>query len=207
MQSSAIILAGGTSTRLGEDKSLVPIANKPLLKHVLHVVNPLVEEKIVVVHTDAQAERLSKVLDSDARVVIDEFDQQTPLAGAASGFKEAKNEYALLLACDMPLLSADILAFLFDICADRNAVIPRWPNGFIEPLHAAYRVKPALEAAQQAINEGLLTLRGMIERMRMVRYVSTMVLQQMDPELNSLFNVNTPLDLKRAELVLKKRRI
>lgn len=205
MQSSAIILAGGTSARLGEDKSLVLLANKPLLKHVLQVVNSLVEDKIVVVHTNVQAERLSTVLDSDARVVIDEFDQQTPLAGAASGLREAKTGYALILACDMPLLSREVLAFLLDICADRNAVIPRWPNGFIEPLHAVYKVKPALEAAQQALKEGSLTLRGMIERMRMVRYVSTMVLQQMDPELNSLFNINTPLDLKRAELVLKKR--
>lgn len=181
------------------------LANKPLLKHVLQVVNSLVEDKIVVVHTNVQAERLSTVLDSDARVVIDEFDQQTPLAGAASGLREAKTGYALILACDMPLLSREVLAFLLDICADRNAVIPRWPNGFIEPLHAVYKVKPALEAAQQALKEGSLTLRGMIERMRMVRYVSTMVLQQMDPELNSLFNINTPLDLKRAELVLKKR--
>ncbi|MCS7096664.1 MAG: molybdenum cofactor guanylyltransferase [Nitrososphaerota archaeon] len=207
MQSSAIILAGGTSARLGEDKSLVAIANKPLLKHVLQVVNSLVEEKIVVVHTDAQAERLRAVLDPDVRVVIDEFDQQTPIVGAASGFKEAKTEYTLLLACDMPLLSREVLAFLLDICIDRNAVIPRWPNGFIEPLHAVYKVKPAFEAAQQAIKEGLPTLRGMIERIRRVRYVSTMVLQQMDPELNSLFNINTTLDLKRAELIMKKRQI
>ncbi|MCX8177823.1 MAG: molybdenum cofactor guanylyltransferase [Candidatus Bathyarchaeota archaeon] len=200
-------MAGGTSARLGEDKSLVAIANKPLLKHVLQVVNSLVEEKIVVVHTDAQAERLRAVLDPDVRVVIDEFDQQTPIVGAASGFKEAKTEYTLLLACDMPLLSREVLAFLLDICIDRNAVIPRWPNGFIEPLHAVYKVKPAFEAAQQAIKEGLPTLRGMIERIRRVRYVSTMVLQQMDPELNSLFNINTTLDLKRAELIMKKRQI
>ncbi|MEM3162034.1 MAG: molybdenum cofactor guanylyltransferase [Candidatus Bathyarchaeia archaeon] len=198
-------MAGGTSKRLGEDKSLVLLANKPLLKHVLQVVSALVEEKIVVVHTKAQAERLSAVLDSETRVVIDEFDKQTPLAGAASGFKEAETGYALLLACDMPLLSREILAFLLDICAERNAVIPRWPNGFIEPLHAAYKVEPALEAAQQAIKEDQFTLRGMIERMRMVRYVSTIVLQQMDPELNSLFNINTPLDLKKAELILKKQ--
>lgn len=201
-------MAGGTSRRLGEeDKSLVLLANKPMLKHVLQVVSALVEEKIVVVHTKAQAERLSVLLDSETRVVIDEFDKQTPLAGAASGFKEAETGYALLLACDMPLLSREILAFLLDICAERNAVIPRWPNGFIEPLHAAYKVKPALEAAQQAIMEGQFTLRGMIERMRMVRYVSTIVLQQMDPELNSLFNINTPLDLKRAELILKKQHL
>ncbi len=205
MERSAIILAGGFSTRLGEDKGLVPLIDKPLIKYVLEAADGIIEEKIVVVHSKIQAEKFSKVLDAEAKIVVDKLDLQTPLAGAISGLIETKAKYALLLPCDMPFLSKDILAFLLDICVDRNAVIPRWPNGNIEPLHAAYNVKPALAAAYKALEDKHLTMRAMIERLRGIRYVSTLVLQQLDPKLDVFFNVNTPLDLKRAENLMRKR--
>ena len=206
MERSAIILAGGFSTRLGEDKGLIPLIDKPLIKYVLEAADGIVEEKIVVVHSKVQAEKFSKVLDVAAKIVVDKFDLQTPLAGAISGLTETKAEYALLLPCDMPFLSKDILAFLLDICVGRNAVVPRWPNGNIEPLHAVYNVKPALAAAYKALEDKQLTMRAMIDKLRCVRYVSTLVLQQLDPKLDIFFNINTPLDLKRAENLMRQRR-
>ncbi|MDH5459844.1 MAG: hypothetical protein OEW71_02260, partial [Candidatus Bathyarchaeota archaeon] len=83
------------------------------------------------------------------------------------------------------------------------AVIPRWPNGYIEPLQAVYCTKPALEAAKNALSEGKLDIRSMVEKLRGIRYVSTLVLQQLDPTLRTFFNVNTPLDLKKAEFTLR----
>jgi molybdopterin-guanine dinucleotide biosynthesis protein A len=94
---------------------------------------------------------------------------------------------------------------LFDLCPNKNAVIPRWPNGFIEPLQAVYRIKPALEAAKKALSNGKLNMRSMVNRLRSVRYVSTLVLRQLDTELNSFFNINTLADLERAEVIIKKR--
>jgi len=206
LERSAIILAGGFSTRLGEDKGLIPLIDKPLIKYVLEAADGIVEEKIVVVHSKVQAEKFSKVLDVAAKIVVDKLDLQTPLAGAISGLTETKAEYALLLPCDTPFLSKDILAFLLDICVGRNAVVPRWPNGNIEPLHAVYNVKPALAAAYKALEDKQLTMRAMIDRLRGVRYVSTLVLQQLDPKLDIFFNINTPLDLKRAENLMRQRR-
>jgi molybdopterin-guanine dinucleotide biosynthesis protein A len=89
---------------------------------------------------------------------------------------------------------------------NKAAVIPRWTNGQIEPLHAVYQTALALEAAKSAVAEGRLDMRGMIERMRGVRYISTLVLQQLDPELRTFFNINTPLDLRKASSMAKSRR-
>lgn len=205
MEKSAVILAGGFSRRFGQDKGLLPLANKPLIEHVLDAIDKIVDEKIVVVSSKTQAENYTKVLDSKVKVVVDDDNVQSPLVGALKGFKEASNEYALLLPCDTPLLSKDVLSLLLDLCPNKNAVIPRWPNGYIEPLQAVYCTKPALEAAKKALSEGKLNMQSMVDKLRGVRYVSTLVLRQLDPELKSFFNVNTPMDLRKAEAMLRDK--
>ena len=203
MDKSAIILAGGVSSRFGQDKGLLQLANKPLIKHVLDAISTLVDEKMVVASSKVQAENYANVLGSDINVLIDVDDAQSPLVGALTGFKEAHGEYALLLPCDTPLVSRDVISLLFEVCINRNAVIPRWPNGYIEPLQAVYCTKPAYEAAKNALSEAKLNMQSMIDRLRSVRYVSTLVLQQLDPEMKTFFNINTLLDLRRAESMLR----
>jgi len=204
LNKSAIILAGGFSSRFGQDKGLLLLANKPLIKHVLNVINDVVEEKIVVVSSKVQAEKFARVVGPDVNVLVDLNDVQSPLVGALTGFEKAHGEYSLLLPCDTPLVSKDVLLFLLELCISRNAVIPRWPNGYIEPLQAVYYTKSAREAAKKALSEGKLNMRSMVDRLRGVRYVSTLVLQQLDPKLRTFFNINTPLDLKKAELMFKR---
>jgi molybdopterin-guanine dinucleotide biosynthesis protein A len=109
----------------------------------------------------------------------------------------------LLLPFDTPFISRKVISLLFELCLNRAAVIPRWPNGHIEPLHAVYRTAPALEAAKAAVAEKKLKVRAMIEKLSGVRYVSTLVIQQLDPELRTFFNVNTPADLKNAMTLTK----
>ncbi|MCS7114888.1 MAG: molybdenum cofactor guanylyltransferase [Nitrososphaerota archaeon] len=204
MGNSAIILAGGLSTRFGQDKGLIPLANKPLIKYVLEAAGQTVDEIVVVVNSKAQADKFSRVLGSAAKILMDVFDNRGPLVGAATGFREVSGEYTLLLPCDTPLVSKEVLQLLLDLCVNKNAVVPRWPNGYIEPLHASYRVKPALEAAENTLREGKRDMRSMIEKLKGVRYVSTLVLQQFDAELKFFVNVNTPLDLKKVEHMLKR---
>ncbi|MDI6847677.1 MAG: molybdenum cofactor guanylyltransferase [Candidatus Bathyarchaeia archaeon] len=203
MDKSTIILAGGFSSRFGQDKGLLLLTNKSLIKHVLDTISDIVDEKIVVVSSKVQAEKFAKVVDPDVNVLIDASNVQSPLVGALTGFKETRGEYALLLPCDTPLVSRDVLSLLLELCINKNAVIPRWPNGYIEPLQAVYCTKPALEAAKNVVGEGKLDMRSMVEKLRGIRYVSTLVLQQLDPTLRTFFNVNTPLDLKKAESILR----
>jgi len=198
-----VILAGGFSKRFGQDKALIELAGKPLILHVLDRTSKIVDETMVVVASEIQKETFERLLSHRARVVVDRHKAQSPLVGALAGFESAHGEYSLLLPCDTPFISSQIARFLLDICVNRDAAIPRWPNGYIEPLQAAYHTKSALTAAKNALEEGRLDLQSMIHRLRSVRYVSTMVLQQMDTELLTFFNINTYGDLKRAESLLK----
>ena len=205
MERSAIILAGGLSTRLGQDKGLVQLAGKPLVRHVLDKTKNLVEETLVVVSSKTQAEKYEKVLGSDATILVDNAEAHGPLAGANVGFREASGTYSLLLPCDAPFISRDILQLLLELCINKNAVIPRWPNCNIEPLQAVYCTEAALRASNEAVSSGEVKMQAMVDKLRGVRYVSTLVLEQLDPELNTLINVNTAFDLKKAEAMLNRK--
>ncbi|UCC57859.1 MAG: molybdenum cofactor guanylyltransferase [Candidatus Bathyarchaeum sp.] len=203
MQRSAVILAGGFSRRFGRDKGSVVLAGKPLICHVIERVSNLVDEIVVVVSSKNQKEKLEIILDEKANLIIDKTESQSPLIGTMTGFESAKGEISLLLPCDTPLVSTQVVQFLLDMCNGRNAVIPRWPSGYIEPLQAAYRTKSALTAAKTALEQGNMNMRSMIDNLKGVRYVSTMLLEQMEPKLLTFFNINTPQDLKKAESLLK----
>ena len=202
--SSAIILAGGSSTRLGQDKGLLKLGNKPLAKHVIDAVDGLVDEKILVVSSNTQARCYTGHIFSNIRVVIDKWGLQSPLVGALTGFQSAQNDYSILLSCDIPFLSRDILSFLLDLSLNKSAVVPRWPNGYIEPLQAVYCTKLARIASENALQKGALNMLAMIDRLQRIRYVSTLLLRQLDSELATFFNVNTLLDLKKAEAMQKR---
>jgi molybdopterin-guanine dinucleotide biosynthesis protein A len=206
LDKSAIILAGGFSSRFGQDKGLLQLANKPLIKHVLDTINNIVDEKILVASSKVQAENYAKIVGLNINIIIDVDDAHSPLVGALTGFKETHGKYVVLLPCDTPLVSRDIVSLLFELCINRNAVIPRWPNGYIEPLQAVYCTEPAYEAAKNALSEGKLNLQSMVDKLRWVRYVSTLVLQQLDPELRTFLNINMPLDLKKAGFMLGKNK-
>jgi molybdopterin-guanine dinucleotide biosynthesis protein A len=204
---SAIVLAGGVSSRFGQDKGSLEVANKPLIKRVIDAVRPLVDETIVVTNSQDRVARYAKVVTTNVRFAIDSCESRGPLIGALSGFGSARGKYALLLPFDTPFVSREVVSLLFELCLNKAAAIPRWPNEQIEPLHAVYQTKVALEAAKSAVSEGKLTMRAMIEKLRGVRYVSTLVIQQLDPDLKTFFNINTPLDLKKAMAMVKPGKV
>lgn len=203
MDRSVIVLAGGVSSRFGQDKGTLEIVNKPLIKHVIDAVSPLVDETIVVTSSQERITKYAKVVPTDVRFAIDSCESKGPLIGALTGFESAHGKYALLLPFDTPFVSREVVSLLFELCLGKAAVIPRWPNEYIEPLHAVYQTKAALEAAKIAVGEGNLNLRAMIEKMRGVLYVSTLVIQQLDPDFRTFFNINTPMDLKKAIAMVK----
>lgn len=203
---SAIVLAGGFSSRFGQDKGILELANKPLIRHVVDAVSAVVDETVVVTNSQERVTKYAEVTRSDVKFAVDVCESQSPLIGALTGFGVAQGKYSLLLPFDTPFVSCEVVSLLFELCVNRAAVIPRWPTGNIEPLHAVYLTAQALEAAKSAVAEEKLNLRAMIEKLRGVRYVSTLVIQQLDPELRTFFNINTPADLEKAIAMVKPRK-
>lgn len=203
LKNSAIVLAGGVSKRFGESKGLVELKRKPLILHVLDRISSVVAEIVVVVSSDAQREKFEHFSSHKVDVIVDEQKTQSPLVGALTGFNYIQGEYSLLLPCDTPFLSTQVAQLLLDLCVRKSAVIPRWPDGYIEPLQAAYHTESALRATKIALEQGKLDFQSMIAHLRTVRYISTIVLRQVDPKLMTFININTLEDLKKAEPMLK----
>lgn len=207
MERAAIVLAGGFSKRFGQDKGLVNLAGKPLAMHVLERASEVADEVLVVVSSESQKEAYSSLVSNENKIVVDHENVRSPLVGALTGLANTCTEYSLLLPCDTPFVSGKVIELLFETCVGVDAAVPRWPNDYIEPLQAVYRTNSALDATRQALGHGEMRPLNMICLLRRARYLSTLVIQQLDPHLTTFFNVNTPLDLAKAEKMIKKETV
>jgi len=208
MDRSAIILAGGKSRRFGADKALVKLSDKPLILHVLEKIEAYVDEVIVCIRSDNQKTLYSQILPAEIKIVVDPINlPQCPLTGILTGLTNAQGKYSVLLPCDTPFISGELIELLFDVSLGVNAVIPRWPNGYIEPLQSVYRTKPSLKAAEEAFKRGEHKIRSMISFLKRVRYLSTLIMEELNIDLLTFFNINTPLDLKKAEALIRRGKI
>lgn len=176
-----------------------------MITYVVDAVKPLVNEVLVITGTEEIRKELSKILDSSVKFFLDQCDLKSPVVGALTGFEHARGNSSLLLACDIPLISRKVVSLLLELSEDYDAVIPRWPNGYIEPLQAAYNTKKAYVASLEALTKKEFRIRDAITRLVNVLYLSTNVLLKLDPKLHSFLNVNTPQDLRQIERILKSR--
>ncbi|MEM3070608.1 MAG: molybdenum cofactor guanylyltransferase [Candidatus Bathyarchaeia archaeon] len=198
-----VILAGGLSMRMGGDKALIELCGKPLLLHVVESVLNLHPDKIIVTTEKGNVNRYASILPSSVGLTEDLVDGKGPLVGMISGMRGIDSNYTLVLPCDTPFIKPSVLRFLHQKALGVDAVIPRWPNGYIEPLQAFYRTSSALKAAEEALNRDKRSCRDMIRLLNKVVYVNVDELRRFDPYLVTFFNVNSGEDLFRAEKFLR----
>lgn len=128
---TGVVLAGGRSTRMGQDKALLEVDGKPLLLHAIEALRPHVAELIVIGDP-------KKYGAFPADCVPDDLEGLGPLGGIVTAMNHARYERLLVLACDVPNVSAPVLQLLKkSLGTDVDAAVPRH-DGAMEPLVAAY---------------------------------------------------------------------
>ena len=144
-----------------------------------------------------------------ARLVRDEVEQSGPLAGLAAGLAVCRHEYALALACDLPLVQDALIDALLAYPRPYDALAPIRPDGgaraprnrmAAEPLLAIYR-HTCLAAIRDCLQRGA---RALVEPLEMVdaRYLAPEVWRQYDPHGVSFINVNNPEDAERVKMII-----
>ena len=192
---TAVILAGGQSRRLGRDKAVEPFDGEPLIRRVIRRASGAVSACRVVVVVADRERAAALPLDDDHQTAVDVFPDCGSLGGIYTGLQAATTQWSLVTACDMPFLSAPLLAHMSGLREGVDAVVPT-VEGRPEPTHALYtrRCLPAIESRLRA---GQLKISGFFDDVA-VRYVPEDEIREFDPKLLSFFNINRPEDLARA---------
>jgi len=201
---SAVILAGGQSTRLGRDKGLLSLADKTIIQRVYDSMREVAEEVVIAVSSQKQQASYFRLL-GRCTFVLDLRKHVGPLAGLVSGLDAVCGKKVAVVGCDMPFASRTLFRLLFELCVRQDAVIPRWPNGYIEPLHSVYDSANCLMAAKKALKSGHRDIRSMISHLEHTLFVSTETIREIDPDLSMFMNINTRIDLQKARQIVVTR--
>jgi len=118
---TGIILAGGKSSRMGEDKGLMLIDGQPMIQSVINILSPLVSDIIIVAN--------NKLYEQFGYPVYEDLiKDQGPLAGIYTGLKFSKTIKNVVLSCDVPFINEDVLQLLIEECGNVDVVIPEKNN-------------------------------------------------------------------------------
>jgi len=199
---SGIVLAGGSSTRVGEDKGLRRLAGKPIVNHIVERIRDHVDEVIVVVSSEEQREKYLQAVDG-VLVVTDMYPEGSPLVGLMTGLSYCKYAYAFAVACDMPFICDEAVEMLFAEAEGHDGAVFEKPNGWIEPLAAVYHVETALREAERLYREGDLRVRMILLSLDDVSLIPVERLRGVDPELLTFFDTDSKERFEEAERIIR----
>lgn len=206
MQKTALILAGGKSQRFQAlDKCFLRLNTKPLILHAIDNLSNVADEIIIAARDEEQGKQIRARIPPEIIVVYDSLEGFGPLAGILSGLERASSPYSLVIGCDMPFVNERVVALLFEV-AERgmyNAVVPRWENGMLEPLHAVYKREPMVAAIRAAVKQGDKMIGNVLAHLDKVRFIEVHTLRAIDLDLRTFRNINTPEELERAHQCLR----
>lgn len=191
---TALVLAGGQSSRMGTDKALLTIGNRTLLNRMCLVA---AECSVLVYVVSPWSYKYRDILPPGCQLIEEKLispdrKSNSPLVGFAQGLERVTTEWVLLLPCDLPLLSSSQikqwLPYLATVLSTEIALLPRHPKGW-EPLCGFYR-RSCLPLIESYIALGERSFQGWLAR-HPVRELPIKNRQ-------FLFNCNTPQDWRMA---------
>lgn len=193
VQAAGIVLCGGRSSRMGQPKAWLPFGNEVLLQRVVRILAEVVNP-IVIVAAPGQDLPL---LPESIQIVRDEREYLGPLNGLAEGLAalDGLAETAYLSSCDVPFLRPAFVGRVVESLGDSSICMPE-VGGYKHPLAAAYRIG-VVPVVRRLLAENRLRPAYLAD------LVPTRVLREgdlvdVDPDLSSLRNLNTPEEYDRA---------
>lgn len=194
-----VILAGGGSSRFnGHDKSLLDLGNgRTLVQEVARRLQFL-DEMVVSTSSEERAHRYHEL--TGLKAVVDEY-PGIP-GGILSGCRALNAPEVLVVGVDMPLLKKEVIECQFSAMQGYQAVVPRHPNGFIEPLHSTMDRVSVLGPLKTICEAGVLRVSRLFELVS-TYYMPVEAIKSLDPDLDCFANVNDERTLRSILLKLE----
>lgn len=192
---SVAILAGGKARRLnGVDKSVLRAGSQSILERQLEAAHGISDDVLLVGGCDR------RVVPAGTRCLDDRIADAGPLGGLDAALLAARHPELVLLACDMPFVTAPFLRFLLDQIGDDEAVVPHTERGY-HPLCAVY-ASACVPSVAGALADGDLRMLNLLARLRVRVVEGRDIDDHVGPATRLLTNVNTPADLNELETLL-----
>lgn len=191
---TGVLLAGGKSRRMGEDKRFILVGQRTLFERSCTVLSELFEEVCVVIAQDSPSLR------AEVPVVRDLLPDCGSLGGLYTGLQRARTQHIFLAACDMPFLNPDVIRYLVRLKDQADIVISQWANR-LQPTHAVYS-RGCLPVLEEMMNLHNRKIHSMVAHPALrVRVIAETEIRKIDHDGCSMFNINTPADLALARSV------
>jgi molybdopterin-guanine dinucleotide biosynthesis protein A len=195
MEVTGIILAGGKSSRMGTDKGLLELCGKPLIRYTIQVLSELCNTIIISTSSDAYQS-------FGYQTVADEIPGIGPMGGIYSALKQSKTEKNLVLSCDLPFVSKELLSYILSNSDGCQVAVPWEGNQYYEPLCGFYNLS-VLDQMTTFIQKGNYKLPDLFEEISINKLTINTKLNFYHDKL--FLNVNSKHDLAAAENMMKSR--
>jgi molybdopterin-guanine dinucleotide biosynthesis protein A len=183
------ILAGGPSSRMGQNKALMEFRGKPLLQRQIALLSPLFKEVIVAANDPVPYAPFN------VRVVPDLLGERCALTGIHAVLKTASRPRVFVIACDMPFVNPALIEMMFAVPGNPDVVVPESDRG-LEPLHAYYGPW-CIGAIEDSARRGAWKVTDFYDQVRVAR-VPVKVADWLVDGQSPFLNANTPDEWRRA---------
>lgn len=182
---SAVILAGGNSSRMGQNKALLKLGEKTMIERIIDRLSPIFEEIILVTNHSEQYPMLK-----DIKFVKDEMilEEKNSLVGIYSGLLASKNKYIFVVPCDMPFLNQELIKYMIGQLKEEDLLIP-CIKGYYQPLHAIYG-KGCIQPIKELLEKRQYKIITFFKNVDM-KTIDEKIIMQFSKDMRCFLNVNT----------------
>jgi molybdopterin-guanine dinucleotide biosynthesis protein A len=183
---TGIILSGGKSIRMGENKAFIKIDGVPIVSKIYNLFRELFQEVVIVTN---QPELFKNF---ESKIYTDLLPDKGVLGGLYTGLFFSTFQYSFCVACDMPFIKRSLVQYLIDHIGGEDVIVPRTQDG-LQPLHAVYS-KNCLDPIKKIVDLGKYKIIDFYI-LATVKIVEEKDFALLDPHRESFINVNTPEEL------------
>lgn len=179
---TAVIMVGGKSLRMGQDKAFLPVEGVPVIERIIQALQCCFRQLLLV------GDRPERFAPYGLPVVPDSYPGSS-LGGLYTGLQHAETDRVFVTSCDIPFPDPELIRL---ICAESDAcdvVLPASANG-LEPLFALYH-RSCLAAMQAALEAGNFRITALLQQLQ-IKTIAPELLARIDSDGRALLNMNTP---------------
>lgn len=187
---TAIILAGGMSSRMKCEKAFLKLGSKTIIEELISRLEKRFS-KIIIIANDTK-----EYMKFGIKVVSDILPEKGPLGAIFTALVKSDSFYNFVFACDMPFINQDLVKFMLEGIYDYDVVIPEH-NEQLEPLYAIYS-KNCIKPIEKELHGNNLKITSFLQYVK-VRRITAKETARFDSDNFSFININTPDDYRRLK--------